>query len=179
MNTDIGAGVILRSWLLAILAMGGVLLGQEEVVEPPVEADNASVTTEIGPDGQALFGKTTPDGYSSYIAIPGVIQMVPSGAAAQGGAWTGVMVLTYMFALMGIQSAPAFSMWAFANKSPAPFVPQQVWASSFGIGLILFSFTAFQGIGSHFLGADLKFFQAHPELVEPVMVEGKELELET
>jgi hypothetical protein len=61
------------------------------------------------------------------------------------------MVLTYMFALMGIQSAPAFSMWSFANRSPAPFAPQQVWASSFGIGFILFFFTAFQAMGAHFL----------------------------
>ena len=63
------------------------------------------------------------------------------------------MVLTYMFALMGIQSAPAFSMWSFANKDPKPFAPQQVWASSFGIGLILFFFTVAQGMGAHFLGA--------------------------
>ena len=64
------------------------------------------------------------------------------------------MVLTYMFALMGIHSAPAFSMWAFSNRSPAPFAPQQVWASSFGIGFILFFFTAFQGMGAHLLGAN-------------------------
>ena len=61
--------------------------------------------------------------------------------------------MTYMFALMGIQSSPAFSMWSFANKDPAPFAPQQVWASSFGIGLILFFFTVAQGMGAHFLGA--------------------------
>ena len=109
---------------------------------------------------QAPGGKTTPDGYSSYFAIPGVIQFVSSGPSAEGGAWTGMMVLTYMFALMGIQSAPAFSMWAFSNHSPAPFAPQQVWASSFGIGLILFFFTAMQGIGTHFLGGDLKFAAA-------------------
>jgi hypothetical protein len=64
------------------------------------------------------------------------------------------MVLTYMFALMGIQSAPAFSMWSFGNQSPKPFAPQQVWASSFCIGLILFFFTAFQGMGAHLLGAN-------------------------
>jgi Na+/proline symporter len=63
-----------------------------------------------------LDTKRTPDGYSHYIAIPGVIQMVKAGPSAQGGAWTGMMVLTYMFALMGIQSAPAFSMWSFSNK---------------------------------------------------------------
>ncbi len=124
--------------------------------------------------GKAFFGKTTPDGYSSYVAIPGVIQFV-SGLGVenpQGGAWTGIMVLTYMFALMGIQSAPAFSMWAFGNHSPAPFAPQQVWASSFGIGFILMVFTAIQGIGSHFLGADSAFAAAHPDLVNPVMLEG-------
>ncbi len=117
-------------------------------------------------------GKMTPDGYSHYIAIPGVIQFVSNGPSAVGGAWTGIMVLTYMFALMGIQSAPAFSMWAFANASPKPFAPQQVWASSFGIGLILFFFTAFQALGSHLLGADTAFMAARPDLVNNVLGAG-------
>tara|TARA_B100001971_G_scaffold100002_1_gene92260 strand:+ start:320 stop:2275 length:1956 start_codon:yes stop_codon:yes gene_type:complete len=122
--------------------------------------------------------KLTPAGYSHYIAIPGVIQFVDAGAKATGGAWTGIMVLTYMFALMGIQSAPAFTMWAFSNKSPKPFAPQQVWASSFAIGLILFFFTAIQGMGSHFLGADTALLAAHPEVVNNVMgssLDGKDL----
>ena len=116
--------------------------------------------------------KRTPDGYSHYVAIPGVIQFVSSGPSAVGGAWTGIMILTYMFALMGIQSAPAFSMWAFSNRDPRPFAPQQVWASSFGIGLILFTFTAFQGMGGHFLGADTAFTAAHPDLVNNVLGAG-------
>jgi len=94
--------------------------------------------------------------YNAYFAIPGVIQFT-AGLGKEtpvGGLWTGVMVLTYMFALMGIQSAPAFTMWAFGNKDPKPFAIQQVWASSFGIGLILFFFTAFQGMGAHLLGAN-------------------------
>jgi len=93
--------------------------------------------------------------YNAYFAIPGVIQWT-AGLGKEtpvGGLWTGIMCLTYMFALMGIQSAPAFSMWSFANTNPKPFAPQQVWASSFGIGLILFFFTAFQGMGAHLLGA--------------------------
>ena len=114
----------------------------------------------------------TPQGFSHYIAIPGVIQFVSDGPSASGGEWTGVMVLSYMFALMGIQSAPAFSMWAFSNTDPRPFAPQEVWASSLGIGIILMVFTAFQGIGAHFLGADQAFMQAHPDLVNPVMQEG-------
>ena len=122
--------------------------------------------------------KRTPDGYSHYVAIPGVIQFVSAGPSATGGAWTGVMILTYMFALMGIQSAPAFSMWAFSNHNPKPFAPQQVWASSFGIGLILMVFTAMQGLGGHFLGADTKFAAAHPELVNNVLgpiLQGRDL----
>ncbi len=94
--------------------------------------------------------------YNAYFAIPGVIQFT-AGLGKEtpvGGPWTGVMVLTYMFALMGIQSAPAFSMWSFGNQDPRPFAPQQVWASSFCIGLILFFFTAFQGMGAHLLGAN-------------------------
>ncbi len=102
----------------------------------------------------------TPNGYSHYIAIPGVIQFVSAGGKAVGGAWTGVMCLTYMWALMGIQSAPAFSMWSFANKNPRPFAPQQVWASSAGIGFILIIFTAIQGFGAHMIGADAAMLEA-------------------
>jgi len=116
--------------------------------------------------------KRTPDGYSHYLAIPGVIQMVPEGPQAIGGAWTGMMILTYMFALMGIQSSPAFSMWAFSNRNPKPFAPQQVWASSFSIGLILMVFTAIQGMGGHFLGADQGFLAEKPELTINLMDGG-------
>ncbi len=116
--------------------------------------------------------KRTPDGYSHYVAIPGVIQYVSNGPSAIGGAWTGVMILSYMFALMGIQSAPAFSMWAFSNNDPKPFAPQQVWASAFGIGFILMVFTAFQGLGGHFLGGNAAFMAAHPDLVNNVMGAG-------
>jgi len=115
--------------------------------------------------------KRTPAGHSHYVAIPGVIQAVKSGPSAQGGAWTGVMVLTYMFALMGIQSAPAFSMWAFSNQSARPFPVQQVWASSLIVGFLLIFFTACQGIAGHFLGADTSFMQARPDLVNDVMSE--------
>ena len=126
----------------------------------------------------AMDQKRTPDDFSHYIAIPGVIQFVSSGPKAVGGAWTGIMILTYMFALMGIQSSPAFSMWAFSNTDPKPFAPQQVWASSLGIGFILFFFTAFQGMGGHFLGADLAYLAAHPETTNNVLglgLEGKDL----
>ena len=93
----------------------------------------------------------TPAGHSHYVAMPGVIQPVSSGANAIGGVWTGVMCLTYMFALMGIQSSPAFSMWAYANRTSRPFRWQQVVASSLIIGVILFTFTIAQGLGGNVL----------------------------
>ena len=93
----------------------------------------------------------TPDGHSMKVAIPGSIQMVSSGSKSVGGGWTGIMCMTYMFALMGIQSSPAFSMWAFSNKTSKAFRWQQVVASSIVIGVILFSFTIFQGLGGQVL----------------------------
>ena len=144
-----------------LLAVGIVIIGV-------IALNGVGGWTALNQDIALLAGedtKLTPDGYSHYIAVPGVIQFVSSGPNAEGGAWTGIMILTYMFALMGIQSAPAFSMWAFSNHDPAPFAPQQVWASSFGIGIILFLFTAMQGLGGHFLGADLKFAADHPDRV--------------
>ena len=61
--------------------------------------------------------------------------------------WTGVMILTYMFSLMGIQASPAFTMWSFSNKNPRPFPWQQAIASTFFVGFALFFFTAIQGMG--------------------------------
>ncbi|MBH49831.1 MAG: sodium:solute symporter [Candidatus Marinimicrobia bacterium] len=98
--------------------------------------------------------KITPDGYSSKVAIPGAVQMVSSGSKSIGGPWTGIMCMTYMFALMGIQSSPAFSMWSFSNKTSKAFRWQQVVASSIIIGVILFTFTIFQGLGGHILQAN-------------------------
>jgi Na+/proline symporter len=94
--------------------------------------------------------------YNAYFAIPGVIQWT-AGLGKEtpiGGLWTGVMILTYMFGLMGIQSAPAFTMWAFSNTNPAPFAPQQVWASGLWMGLTLVMFTAIQGVAANFLGGN-------------------------
>lgn len=121
----------------------------------------------------SLDPKLTPDGYSHYIAIPGVIQFVGTGPKAVGGAWTGIMILSYAFALMGIHSSPAFSMWSFSNKNPRPFAPQQVWASSFGIGGILIFFTAFQAFSGHLIGADTKMLEAG--FAKDIMNLGKDL----
>ncbi|MCF8113342.1 MAG: sodium:solute symporter family protein [Desulfotignum sp.] len=81
-----------------------------------------------------------------YMKVPGLIHF-----GLGTGGWTAVMILTYMFALMGIQSSPAFTLWNFGIASPKPLAWQQVFMSTFVVGLALFFFTAFQGIGARIL----------------------------
>jgi len=77
--------------------------------------------------------------------VPGLIHF------GLGGGWTAVMILTYMFALMGIQSSPAFTLWNFGLKSPKPLAWQQVFMTTFVVGFCLFFFAAFQGMGAKIL----------------------------
>jgi Na+/proline symporter len=82
----------------------------------------------------------------SYLKVPSIIEFTVGEQI-----WTSVMILTYLFALMGIQSSPAFTMWQFANKNPKPFAWQQVFMSTFVVGFALLFFTAFQGLGGQIL----------------------------
>ncbi len=84
------------------------------------------------------------------LRVPRVINFGLGGAEGES-AWTAVMILTYMFALMGIQSSPAFTMWTFGIKSPKPLAWQQAFMSTFVVGFALFFFTAFQGMGAKIL----------------------------
>lgn len=153
-----------------LMALGLVLLGLVAIFYVPHFGAGLAALSHVDPaTGKAAFGQVTADGYSSYVAIPGVIGLVKDGPSASGGMWTGVMLLSSLVALMGIQSAPAFSMWGFASKSPGYFAPQQVWVSAFVFGLILLVFAVFQGVGGHFLGADSGFAAAHPTLVNAVL----------
>ncbi len=85
-----------------------------------------------------------------YLTIPSVIEFTAGKTI-----WTGVMILTYMFSLMGIQASPAFTMWSFSNKNPRPFPWQQAIASTFFVGFALFFFTAIQGMGGRVVGTEL------------------------
>jgi solute:Na+ symporter, SSS family len=85
-----------------------------------------------------------------FLEVPRVIHFGLGGAQGET-AWTAVMILTYMFALMGIQSSPAFTMWTFGIKSPKPLAWQQAFMSTFVVGFALFFFTAFQGLGAKVL----------------------------
>lgn len=85
---------------------------------------------------------------AKFLEVPGIISFKKKDWATE---WTAMKTLTYMFALMGIQAAPAFSMWAFSNKDTRPFRWQQVFASSLIVGAVLIFFTAFQGLGGQIL----------------------------
>lgn len=85
-----------------------------------------------------------------FFEVPGLLQTI-----VPGGPWTALMILTYMFALMGIQSSPAFSMWAFSNRDPRPFPIQQAIVSSLIIGGLLIVFSNLQGLSGRILGLDL------------------------
>ncbi len=149
------AGIISLGLITLSFAGGfGALTGKFADIVTWIHSGGSAVPAWADPEAAKVFMankaaifKITPEGYSHFVAVPGVIQFVPVGPKAVGGTWTGVMILTYMFALMGIQASPAFSMWAFSNKNPRPFPLQQVWASTLGIGFALFIFTAMQGMG--------------------------------
>ena len=71
---------------------------------------------------------------------------------------------------MGIQSSPAFSMWAFSNKTSKAFRWQQVIASSLVIGIILFTFTIFQGVGGQVLVAQGVLDSANDSNLVPQLI---------
>ncbi|RLK50864.1 sodium:solute symporter family protein [Alkalispirillum mobile] len=96
----------------------------------------------------------TPAGHSGYVATPGVIQWVSNVGDATGGAWTSVMVLSYMMSMAGIMASPSFTMWAFSNKDPRPFAPQQTWASALISGAVIVVLLAVQAMAGHGLGAN-------------------------
>ena len=70
------------------------------------------------------------------------------------GIWTSSMVITFVFALTGIQMSPNISMLTFASKEASYFSTQQIWFSGFLMGFILIFFTAAIGIGSTLLGGN-------------------------
>jgi Na+/proline symporter len=61
-------------------------------------------------------------------------------------------------------------MWAFANKTSRAFRWQQVVASSVVIGIILFTFTIFQGVGGHILIEKGIFSTANDKNLVPQLI---------
>jgi Na+/proline symporter len=108
-----------------------------------------------------------------YLQVPRVINW-GLGAAPGETVWTAVMCLTYMFALMGIQSSPAFTMWTFGIKNPKPLAWQQAFMSTFVVGFALFFFTAFQGMGGRVLQAlgDPRFAELTDKTLVPLLMQN-------
>ena len=96
------------------------------------------------------------ESYSSYLAIPGTIKLteILDKKMFYSGIWTSSMILTFVFALTGIQMSPNFLMLVFSSKEVKPFAAQQVWFSAFLIGLIFIFFTIIVGVSSNLLGAN-------------------------
>ena len=65
--------------------------------------------------------------------------------------WTGMMMLTYMFALAGIQASPAFTMWAYSMRHTRMLA----WQVTLGIGTVvtatLVLWSVVQGMGAQVL----------------------------
>lgn len=94
--------------------------------------------------------------YNSYFALPGVIQWVAGLGKndAIGGPWTAMMIFTFTISFAGIILAPSFSMLSYSVKHPKAFSYYQIWGSAVVVGLIMFIFTTFQGIGASLLGSN-------------------------
>ena len=94
--------------------------------------------------------------YNGYFALPGVIQWVAGLGKNEsvGGPWTAMMIFTFTISFMGIILSPSFSMWSYSAKHPKVFSYYQIWGSAVVIGLLLFIFTTYQGIGASLLGAN-------------------------
>jgi Na+/proline symporter len=108
---------------------------------------------------------------AKHLEVPRVINFGLGGAEGES-AWTAVMILTYMFALMGIQCSPAFTMWTFGIKSPKPLAWQQAFMSTFVVGFALFFFTAFQGLGAKVLEVQgVMEFAKDSDVVPKLMVQ--------
>ena len=65
-----------------------------------------------------------------------------------------MMIFTFTISFMGIILSPSFSMLSYTAKHPKVFSYYQIWGSAVVVGLLLFIFTTFQGIGASLLGAN-------------------------
>ena len=96
------------------------------------------------------------ENYRSYLAVPGTIKNseVINEKLFYNGIWTSSLILTFVFALTGIQMSPSVSMLTFSSKDVEYFGTQQIWFSAFLIGFLLIFFTIGIGVGSTLLGGN-------------------------
>ena len=65
-----------------------------------------------------------------------------------------MMIFTFTISFMGIVLSPSFSMLSYTAKHPKAFSYYQIWGSAVIVGLLLFIFTTYQGIGANLLGSN-------------------------
>ncbi len=96
------------------------------------------------------------ESYKAYLSVPGTIKTVNllDNGLSHNGIWTASMILTFTFALTGIQMSPNISMLTFASQEVRHFGTQQIWFSGFLMGFLLIFFTAGVGAGSILLGGN-------------------------
>ena len=146
---------VVQSWLyfLTIIILGLITYSFIGDIETFGKSLAKIANTKI-----SFWGNTNGYGggdYNGYFALPGVIQWVAGLGKneAIGGPWTAMMIFTFTISFMGIVLSPSFSMLSYTAKHPKAFSYYQIWGSAVIVGLLLFIFTTFQGIGAILLGA--------------------------
>ena len=147
---------VVQSWLyfLTVIILGLItysFIGDIEIFGKSL--------AKIASSKISFWGNTNGYGggdYNSYFALPGVIQWVAGLGKneAVGGPWTAMMIFTFTISFMGIILSPSFSMLSYTARHPKVFSYYQIWGSAVVVGLLLFIFTTFQGIGASLLGAN-------------------------
>ena len=147
---------VVQSWLyfLTVIILGLItysLIGDFESFGKSL--------AKIASSKVSFWGNTNGYGggdYNGYFALPGVIQWVAGLGKneAIGGPWTAMMIFTFTISFMGIILSPSFSMLSYTAKHPKVFSYYQIWGSAVVVGLLLFIFSTFQGIGASLLGAN-------------------------
>ena len=96
------------------------------------------------------------ESYESYLSVPGTIKVVKllNDSFSYNGIWTSSMILTFVFALTGIQMSPNMSMLTFSSKEIQYLGTQQIWFSGFLMGSLLIFFVTPIGVGSVLLGGN-------------------------
>jgi solute:Na+ symporter, SSS family len=106
---------------------------------------------QLAASGDGRWGTTGGEGGGDYDARFAIAGFFGPGT---GSPWTGIMILSFILALMGILAAPVFSAWVLRSPDPSPFALQQVWMSAFAAGAILIGAAAVLGISAHLPGAE-------------------------
>ena len=147
---------VVQSWLyfLTVVLLGFIIYSVVGNFETFGQALAKIASTSI-----SSWGNTNGYGggdYNGYFALPGVIQWVAGLGKneAVGGPWTAMMIFTFTISFMGIVLSPSFSMWSYSAKNTKVFSYYQVWGSAVVIGILLFIFSTYQGVGASLLGAN-------------------------